>query len=75
MGEASPIGPWEAEPSRKPGVWKMPEGRHAGQELLNVCSPAAIPSSDPMAACRDMSGEESRRATRKMPPVHGLSQP
>lgn len=28
-----------------------------------------------MAACRHMSGEERRMAPRKMPPVHGLSQP
>lgn len=40
-----------------------------------LCSPAMTPSSDPIAACRHMSGEESRMAHRKMPPVHGLSQP
>lgn len=43
--------------------------------LQVLCSPAMTPSSDPIAACRHMSGEERRMAHRKMPPVHGLSQP
>lgn len=38
-------------------------------------SPASSPTIDPMAACKQMSGEEINRATRIMPPVQGLSQP
>lgn len=37
--------------------------------------PASIPTADPIAACRQMSGEEINKAIRKMPPVQGLSQP
>lgn len=46
-----------------------------GGGALHACSPAAIPIDDPIAACRHMSGEESRMAHRKMSPVHRLSQP
>lgn len=38
-------------------------------------SPASSPTIDPMAACKQMSGEEINRATRITPPVQGLSQP
>lgn len=34
-----------------------------------------MPTIDPMAACKQMSGEEMNRATRITPPVQGLSQP
>lgn len=37
--------------------------------------PASIPRIEPMAACRQMSGEQMNRATRNTPPVQGLSQP
>lgn len=37
--------------------------------------PASIPTADPIAACRQMSGEEMNKAIRKIPPVQGLSQP
>lgn len=37
--------------------------------------PASNPTMEPMAACRQMSGEEMNRATRNTPPVQGLSQP
>lgn len=37
--------------------------------------PASIPTMEPMAACKQMSGEQMNRATRNTPPVQGLSQP
>lgn len=37
--------------------------------------PANIPTADPIAACRQMSGDEINKASRKIPPVQGLSQP
>lgn len=37
--------------------------------------PAKIPMMDPIAACKQIRGEEMNRAARKMPPVQGLSQP
>ena len=37
--------------------------------------PASIPTIEPMAACRQMSGEQMNRATRNTRPVQGLSQP
>lgn len=37
--------------------------------------PANIPTVDPIAACKKISGEEMSRATRKMPPVQGFPQP
>lgn len=37
--------------------------------------PANIPTADPIAACKQISGEEMSRATRKMPPVQGFPQP
>ena len=36
---------------------------------------ASIPTIEPMAACKQMSGEQMNRATRNTPPVQGLSQP
>lgn len=37
--------------------------------------PASSPTIEPMAACKQMSGEQMNRATRNTPPVQGLSQP
>lgn len=58
----------------------MPETTPGVEEVLNAWQgvlslPAAIPSNDPIVACRHMIGEESRMAHRKMLPAHRLSQP
>lgn len=57
-------------PGTRPGWRKRSIARGQSPGL-----PATIPSSEPIAACRHMSGEERRMAHRKMPPVHGLLQP
>lgn len=46
------------------------------QSMTQIKSlPASIPTVDPIAACRQMSGEDKNKAIRKIPPVQGLSQP
>lgn len=52
----------------------MPETTPGVEEVLNAWQgvlslPAAIPSNDPIVACRHMIGEESRMAHRKMLPA------
>lgn len=53
----------------------LPPTAHKEDGIQSSDTPASIPMVDPMAACKQMRGEATSRAMRKIPPVQGLSQP